>query len=96
MKARDIVAWNVRERRVKAGLSQEAFADAAGINRTFVSDIEQKKVAVTVDLLDRLALFFQVAVCDLLRQPAANDPKPQPLTAGRKQGSIGKTGRVIS
>ena len=45
MRARDIVAWNVREWRTSLGLSQEALADAAGIDRTVISDVERKAVA---------------------------------------------------
>lgn len=87
MIARNIVAWNVRDRRTRAGLSQEALADAAGINRTFISEIERSTVAVTVDLLDRLASHFQIDVTDLLKRPAADAPPPPPLSAGRKPRS---------
>lgn len=45
----------VRRRREKLGLSQEAFADKAGIHRTYVSAIELGKVAVSISIAQQLA-----------------------------------------
>jgi transcriptional regulator with XRE-family HTH domain len=45
----------VRRRREKMGLSQEEFADKAGIHRTYVSAIELGKVAVSINIAQQVA-----------------------------------------
>jgi len=45
----------VRRRREAKGLSQEGFADAAGIHRTYVSSIELGKVQVGIGVAHKLA-----------------------------------------
>jgi transcriptional regulator with XRE-family HTH domain len=45
----------VRRYREKTGLSQEAFADVAGIHRTYVSSIERGKVQVSIGIAHQLA-----------------------------------------
>ena len=46
---------NVRRLRVEKGLSQEAFADEAGIHRTYVSDIERGARNPTILIVEKLA-----------------------------------------
>ncbi len=46
----------VRKRRRELGLSQEDFADRAGIHRTYVSSIELGKVQVSIVVAHRLAV----------------------------------------
>ena len=46
----------IRRRRVKLGLSQEDFAEKAGIHRTYVSSIELGKVQVSIGIAEKLAL----------------------------------------
>lgn len=41
--------------RTSCGLSQEALADAAGIDRTYVSALERRKYSISIDRLDQLA-----------------------------------------
>lgn len=45
----------VRRRRERLGLSQEAFADKAGVHRTYVSAIELGKVQVSIGIAAQLA-----------------------------------------
>ena len=45
----------VRRRREKLGLSQEEFADRAGIHRTYVSSIELGKVGISIGIAHKLA-----------------------------------------
>ena len=42
------------------GLSQEALADAAGIDRTYVSALERQKYSLSLDRLDQIALALGV------------------------------------
>ena len=55
------LAENVRRLRKEKGWSQEAFAEHAGIHRTYVSQLERAKKNVTITVLDRLAAALGVA-----------------------------------
>ncbi|HXH53137.1 MAG TPA: helix-turn-helix transcriptional regulator [Sphingomicrobium sp.] len=63
---RQRLARNVRRLREAQGLSQEAFADEAGIHRTYVSDIERGARNPTVAVVERLARALGVAAGRLL------------------------------
>jgi transcriptional regulator with XRE-family HTH domain len=45
----------IRRRRQKLGLSQEDFADHAGIHRTYISSIELGKVKISISVAQQLA-----------------------------------------
>jgi len=49
------IAANVRRARKAAGLSQEALAHQAGLDRTYVSQVERGRRNLTVTALARLA-----------------------------------------
>ncbi|HXH53177.1 MAG TPA: helix-turn-helix transcriptional regulator [Sphingomicrobium sp.] len=66
MDIRQRLGRNVRRLREAQGLSQEAFADEAGIHRTYVSDIERGARNPTVAVVDRLARALGVAAGRLL------------------------------
>ena len=55
MSSREFLARNLRVLRNARGLSQEALADAAEIDRTYVSSLERKKYSASIDRLDKLA-----------------------------------------
>ena len=58
---------NIRRLRTERGLSQEAFADLAGIHRTYVSDIERGARNPTILIVQRLGDALGVEATDLLR-----------------------------
>ena len=58
----------VRKYRGKLGLSQEEFADKAGIHRTYVSSIELGKVQVSIAIADKLAVALEVHLSKLWRE----------------------------
>ena len=58
----------VRKYREKLGLSQEAFADLAGIHRTYVSSIELGKVQVGIGIAQQLAITLGVPLSKLWRE----------------------------
>jgi transcriptional regulator with XRE-family HTH domain len=66
---RDVLASNIKRYRRAAGLSQEALAHEAGIDRTYVSALERSVYAASVDVLAQLADVFGVEPADLLRKP---------------------------
>ena len=57
---------NVRRLREGKALSQEAFADEAGIHRTYVSEIERGVRNPTITVVERLAVALGVGAGDLL------------------------------
>jgi len=57
----------VRKRRQQLGLSQEDFADKAGIHRTYVSSIELGKVQVSIGIAQKLAQALNMRLSSLWR-----------------------------
>lgn len=68
--SREHLAKNLKRLRTVKGLSQEALADAAGIDRTYVSALERQKYSLSIDRLDQIASSLGVAPHVLL-MPAA-------------------------
>ncbi len=66
MALRQIFADNLRRARVAAGLSQEELADAAGVDRTYVSALERCRYAASLDVVERLATALRVPPASLL------------------------------
>jgi len=66
-KIEDIFGAAVRHRRQKIGLSQEDFADKAGIHRTYVSSIELGKVQVSIGIAFKLADALEIPLSRLWR-----------------------------
>jgi len=58
----------VRRHREKLGVSQEDFADIAGVHRTYISSIERGKVQVSIGVAVRLAQALQVPLSRLWRE----------------------------
>jgi transcriptional regulator with XRE-family HTH domain len=50
-----VLAKNVRRLRKAAELSQESLALEAGLDRTYISQVERRQRNVTIEVLDRLA-----------------------------------------
>lgn len=61
------LAANLRRLRQERGLSQEAFADEAGIHRTYVSDLERAGRNPTIRVVETLAKALGVTVSELLK-----------------------------
>ena len=66
---RDVLAFNVRSLRVARMLSQEQLGFAAGLDRTFVSQVERARVNVSVDNIERIATALDVPASQLLQVP---------------------------
>lgn len=49
-------------------LSQEALAAEAGIDRRYMSDIEQGKRNLSLDVLNRLASYFEIPLSVLIKK----------------------------
>jgi transcriptional regulator with XRE-family HTH domain len=60
---------NIRRLRLEKGWSQEAYADEAGIHRTYVSDIERGARNPTITVVEKLAGPLEVTAGALLDAP---------------------------
>ncbi|QJU60087.1 helix-turn-helix transcriptional regulator [Sphingomonas sp. AP4-R1] len=69
MDVREILAFNMRTLRSARGMSQEALADAAEIDRTYVSSLERCQYSATIDTAQRIATALGVTLDTLLRMP---------------------------
>lgn len=70
MHIREVFARNLRRVRHERGLSQEALAHEAGIDRTYISALERGVYAATIDMIGRLANTLDVEPSTLLDQPS--------------------------
>lgn len=66
MRLRQIFATNLRRFRVEQDLSQEALADLAGIDRTYVSALERQVYSASLDTIEKLAAVLDIDPQDLL------------------------------
>ncbi|WP_200811038.1 helix-turn-helix domain-containing protein [Pseudogulbenkiania subflava] len=64
------MAFNVRLRRVEKQRSQEQLGFAAGLGRTFISQVERAKINVSLDNIEKIATSLDVSASDLLKWPA--------------------------
>lgn len=69
MEIRNVLAFNLRTLRRKAGLSQEDLADRAGLDRTYISSLERQVYAASIDTLDKIAGALGVEAFELLVSP---------------------------
>ena len=66
MHPRAILARNMKRLRQIHGLSQEALAHEANIDRTYVSDLEREQYAASLDMLKQLADVLGCKASDLI------------------------------
>jgi len=71
MELREVFARNLRRYRKQKGLSQEALAHEADIDRTYVSALERGNYAASIDMISKLAQVLEIEPFLLLR----NDPE---------------------
>jgi transcriptional regulator with XRE-family HTH domain len=69
MDLRQVFAANLRRLRYARGLSQEALAHDAGVNRTYMSKIEKGDTYVGLEIIGKLAAVLKVEPAALLTLP---------------------------
>jgi transcriptional regulator with XRE-family HTH domain len=57
----------VRQRRNKLGVSQEAFADMCGLDRTYVGGIERGERNVALVNIEKIAKTLRLTIAELFR-----------------------------
>jgi transcriptional regulator with XRE-family HTH domain len=69
MDIREAFARNLRKYRQERGLSQEALAHEAGVDRTYISALERCAYSAGITMVDRLATVLGVDASALLQRP---------------------------
>jgi transcriptional regulator with XRE-family HTH domain len=69
MDIREVFARNLRRYRQEMGLSQEALAHEAGVDRTYISALERSAYSASITMVDRLATVLGVEPAALLQRP---------------------------
>ena len=78
MDIREVFARNLRKARSAKGLSQEALAHEANIDRTYVSALERSQYSATIVMVDKLARALGVEASALLQRSArSRQRRPQ-------------------
>ena len=83
MKVQITVSRNLRRLRVSRGISQEALAVDAGIDRTYVSRLERGIENPTVAVLERLAKALRAEIVEFLDAAKVAKGPVKPLPRGR-------------
>jgi transcriptional regulator with XRE-family HTH domain len=69
MDLRQVLATNLRRLRHASGLSQEALAHEAGVNRSYMSKVEKGATYGDLEIIGKLATALEVEPAELLRLP---------------------------
>ena len=64
---RERFGFAVKSRREELGLTQEEFADKAGVHRTYLSDIERGSRNVALINIERIAVALALKISELFR-----------------------------
>jgi transcriptional regulator with XRE-family HTH domain len=83
MKACEIVAWNVRQLRVRQGMSSETLAASAGVDRSYLGRLERGHANPTIAMLERLASSLKIEIGELFVAPPLLAKFPRSLPGGR-------------
>jgi transcriptional regulator with XRE-family HTH domain len=83
MRARQLVAWNLKRLRTERGVSQEALAADADVDRSYGGRLERGLENPTVEMLERLAAALGSDISEFFVPVDAKNP-PKGLKAGRK------------
>jgi transcriptional regulator with XRE-family HTH domain len=70
MEIREVFANNLRRNRQAKGLSQEALAHDADVDRSYISALERGVYAATIDMVGKLAEVLDIEPDELLRRQA--------------------------
>jgi transcriptional regulator with XRE-family HTH domain len=86
MTGRALIAWNLRRLRTERGVSQGRLAEASGVNKGHLRELERENVNITIDLMDRISDALGVRVAALFEEMPEGAEKPKPLPSGRPRG----------
>jgi len=78
MSIRSVLAANLRRLRKAADLTQEQLAEKAGLHRTYIGGIEQKRVNVSIVNIEKIATALNVEPAALFLDPSGDFRSVQP------------------
>jgi transcriptional regulator with XRE-family HTH domain len=64
MDIKDKVGQRVKELRHELGLSQEALANKAGVDRTYMTDVENGRRNISVELLEKILGALEISFAE--------------------------------
>ncbi len=67
MDGRAVLGTNIKRFRLALEVSQEALADRAGMDRTYVAAVERAEVNISIDNICRLAWALERSVAEMVR-----------------------------
>lgn len=67
----------LRETRIEAEQSQEAFADKCGINRTYYGNLERGENSISIDRLQKISRALNIPLSELFKQVEQFDTRFQ-------------------
>lgn len=67
------LGYRIRSLRNSRGLSQEKFAEAAGVHPTYISEIELGKANASIVVFDRVAHALGMTLSELVKVNASED-----------------------
>src|SRR3546814_15566179 len=70
-KGRRILATNLKALRDLHAITQEDLAGAAQIDRSYISMIEHRKYAASIDMIEKIAAAFQLGIDEVLKADIA-------------------------
>ena len=70
MDLRQVFASNLRRLRYERGLSQEALAYEAGVNRSYISKLEKGATYVGLEIIGKVAKVLKIEPAELLVRPS--------------------------
>jgi len=73
------IGSRIRTAREGLGLSQEKLAERAGVNTSYLSQIERGRKAPSIEVLGRLAAAVRLPLGELFAEDEAGEPRDQQL-----------------
>jgi transcriptional regulator with XRE-family HTH domain len=90
-----MLAASVRERRVRLGVSQEAFAARCGVHRTYIGKVERGEQNVSLTSLARIAHGLGVPIAQVLKEAEARPIKKR-VRGFRQSGLVDSMGHPLA
>lgn len=84
------LAQNLRQARLERGLSQVALAEASGISRRLIVDVEAGQANVSLSSLDKLASALGVGFVELVAEPGRPRTQIRETTWRGAEGSLAR------
>ncbi|MBY9084670.1 helix-turn-helix transcriptional regulator, partial [Paenibacillus sp. HN-1] len=82
-KIAEVVGSQIRNLRQERGISQEKLALIAGVNTSYVGQIERGIRSPTIDMLDKIAQALEVSVVDFFGSEINHEFSPSPETLNK-------------